>query len=68
MTGEEAKQCLHSKQPVWYNGIRYDRIKSIIYTLDDRDNLIVSAVMVDKNQNSTNQARIKEIQLQEEKS
>lgn len=68
MTAEEAKQILYSKQPVWYGGVRYDRVIAIIYSLDGRDNLIVSAQLLDANKNSVVQARIKEIKLQEEKS
>lgn len=68
MTAEEAKQILFSKQPVWYQGIRYDRVTAIIYTLDGRNNLIVSAELLDKNKNSVIQARMKDVKLQEEKS
>jgi len=67
MTAEEAKQILYSKQPVWYQGIRYERVTAIIYSLDGRDNLIVSVELLDKNKNCVVHARIKDVKLQEEK-
>lgn len=51
MTNAELKQALFNKTPVMYNGIRYHRIYEIVYRVP-KDKLIVSAALLDENDNS----------------
>lgn len=66
MTGEEAKRCLLSKRPVIHDGIRYEKISALIFTLDDSDNLVTLAALIDKSKNSMIHARIQNITISEE--
>lgn len=61
MTADEAKQSLFSKSPVMYNGIRYAKMTAIIYRVGENNNLIVSAELLDKSQNSVTYALIKDV-------
>lgn len=61
MTGEEAKECLLSKEKVIYNGITYKRISAIIYRLGERNNIIVSAELLDNSKNSVTIALLKDV-------
>lgn len=63
MTGEEAKQCLRSHQKVLYNGITYERVKNIIYWIDEQDNIMVSLTLLDKSGNSSTIARMKDVSI-----
>lgn len=63
MTGEEAKKCLLSRQEVIYNGIRYARVKNIIYWTDEKDNIKVSMTLCDKSGNSRTQALMKDVEI-----
>ena len=63
MTGEEAKKALYNRLPIVWRECEYQRITAIIYRLDDRNNLIVSAEMRDQNNNSLTVARIEEIKI-----
>ena len=65
MTSEEAKQCLYSRKEVVCNDITYERMKAIIYRLDERDNIIVSAELLDKNRNSVTIAQLKDVKEKE---
>lgn len=51
MTNAELKQALFNKTPVMYNGIRYQRVYEIVYRVP-KDKLIVSAGLLDVNDNS----------------
>lgn len=66
MTAEEAKKSLYSKQAVIHNGIRYDKVTAIIYRLDNNDNIMVSAELLDKSKRCVVIARIKDVQMVEE--
>lgn len=61
MTGEEAKKCLLSRQEVICNGINYERIKGIIYRLDENNNIVVSLELLDKSKNSVTIARLQDV-------
>ncbi len=63
MTGEEAKQCLLSRQKVICNGITYERVKNIIYWTDEKNNIIVSMTLLDKSGNSSTIARMKDVSI-----
>lgn len=63
MTGEEAKQCLRSRQKVLYNGITYERVENIIYWTDNQDNIMVSLTLLDKSGNSRTVARMKDVSI-----
>lgn len=66
MTVEEAKQCMFSKRPVIHHGIRYEKISALIFTLDDSDNIVVLAALIDKSKNCLVHARIQNITISEE--
>lgn len=61
MTSEEAKKCLMTRQEVMCNGLNYERISAIIYRLDERDNIVISAELLDKNRNSVTVAQLKDV-------
>lgn len=63
MTGEEAKQCLRSRQNVIYGGVTYERVKNIIYWTDEQDNIMVSLTLLDKSGNSRTIARMKDVSI-----
>lgn len=63
MTGEEAKRCLLSRQEVVYRGIRYERVKQIIYWPDEKNNIMVSLTLCDKCGNSTTTALMKDVEI-----
>lgn len=65
MTSDEAKKCLYSRKEVVCNGITYERMTAIIYRLDERDNIIVSAELLDKNRNSVTIAQLKDVKEKE---
>ena len=61
MTSEEAKKCLFSRAEVICNGVTYERMSAIIYRVDDKDNIKVSAELLDKNRNSVTIALLKDV-------
>ena len=61
MTADEAKQSLFSQTPVTYNGIQYRKMTAIIYRVGENGNLIVSAELLDKSENSVTYAQIKDV-------
>lgn len=64
MTNAEAKTALARRTPVIYRGIEYLRVKQIIYWIDDTSGEFrISLTLVDKNNNSTMQARVEDVQL-----
>ena len=63
MTSEEAKKCLFSRAEVVCKSIRYKCITAIVYRLDEaRQNIIVSAELLDKNKNSVTIAQLKDVE------
>lgn len=62
MTNEEAKAAFFSRLPVKANDITYKRISAIIYRLDDNNNTIISAELLDKRGNSATIVRLQDIQ------
>lgn len=61
MTNDEAKEAFQKRTPVYYNGVRYLKINAIIYRYDPFGNLLVSAELLDRNENSVVIARLKDI-------
>ena len=61
MTNEEAKKAFQRKIPIQYDGHIYTRINAIVYKLDTKDNLLISAELLDKNNNCVVVARVKDI-------
>ena len=61
MTGEEAKKCLLSRVAVFYKDTKYERISAIIYRTDERNNITVSAELLDKSNNSVTIARLNDV-------
>ena len=61
MTNDEAKQALIKRTPVIYNGIKYRRIKELVYWVDDNDSFHISATLLDKNRHSTVRPEIKDV-------
>ena len=61
MTNDEAKEAFQNRTPVYYNGVRYVKINAIIYRYDPFGNLLVSAELLDRNENSVVIARLKDI-------
>ena len=64
MTNDEAKEAFRLRKPVYYNGIRYLKITAIIYRYDDRDNLIISAELLDRNRNCVVTARLQDVKAE----
>jgi hypothetical protein len=62
MTSEEAKKCLYTHEAVICKGITYKCITAIIYRLDPSMNIIVSAELLDKNDNSVTLARLGDVE------
>ena len=52
MTNEELKNALLTKCPISWNGIDYSHVSAIIYRLDDKGKIKVSAELMDKNNHS----------------
>lgn len=63
MTNAEAKQALIKRTPVTYNGIKYHRIKELVYWLDDNDTFHISAVLLDSNKRTTVRTQIKDVNI-----
>lgn len=63
MTNAEAKQALINRTPVMYDGIKYHRIKELVYWVDDNDTFHISATLLDKNRNSSVRPEIKDVTL-----
>lgn len=63
MTNAEAKQALLNRTPVMYGGIKYHRIKELVYWVDDNDTFHISATLLDKNRNSSVRPEIKDVTL-----
>ena len=61
MTNEEAKDALFKRTPVMYNGVEYKYISAIIYRRKPNFELIISAELLDKCQNSVTIANIKDV-------
>ena len=61
MTSEEAKKYLYSRSEVICNGIEYKCISAIIYRIDARNNIVVSAELLDKGEHSVTIAQIKDV-------
>ena len=61
MTNEEAKKAFQQRIPIQYDGHTYTRINAIVYKLDTKDNLLISAELLDKNNNCVVVARVKDI-------
>lgn len=66
MTGEEAKKYLISRQAVIYKDMKYERISAIIYRPDEKNNIIVSAELLDKSKNSVTIARLQDVKGSDE--
>lgn len=61
MTSEEIKDALLNKYPVCADGIEYKCVTAVIYR--ERDgNIVVSAELLDKNQNSVTVVLLKNIE------
>ena len=60
MTNNEAKTAMFQRTPVTYNGINYSYISAIIYRYE-RNNLLISAELTDKNNRSVTIAQIKDV-------
>lgn len=61
MTNDEAKEAFIQRKPVTYDGREYDCIHAIIYRYNQRNNLIVSAELLDRNKNSVILVNLKDI-------
>lgn len=66
MTNAELKTALKSRKPVIldsprYGKMRYKCVYAIRYTLDNEDNIIVQAELLDYNNNSITVARASEV-------
>lgn len=71
MTNKELKAALISRNPVVYRSnrygeIRYKRINAIIYKLDRENKILVSAELLDYNDNSITVARGSEVFIDNE--
>jgi hypothetical protein len=63
MTSEEAKECLYTHEAVICKGIEYKGVSAIVYRLDPiTKKIIVSAELLDKNDNSVTLARLADIE------
>ena len=65
MTSEEAKIALQNKSPVVCGGIEYKRLTAIIYRYSDKGKFLVSAELLDKNENSVTIAQMKDVKIKE---
>lgn len=63
MTNEEAKEAFFKGRPVKCNGIFYVCISAIIYRKGEKGELIISAELLDKKENSVTIARTKDIEV-----
>ena len=63
MTGAEARDAMLSRSHVQYNGITYKYISAIIYRCGANNDILVSAELMDKNQNSVTIARLQDVSL-----
>ncbi|MCI8604965.1 MAG: hypothetical protein HFE79_12620 [Ruminiclostridium sp.] len=68
MTNAELKAAMKSRKPVIYRSARYGesrykRIYAIRYTLDESDNIISQAELLDYNNNSINTVKGSEVFL-----
>lgn len=68
MTNAELKAAMKSRKPVIYRSARhgesrYKRIYAIRYTLDESDNIISQAELLDYNNNSINTVKGSEVFL-----
>lgn len=61
MTNEEVKKAMFERTPVKFNGIEYAYVSAIIYRYDTKGNLLVSAELMDKNENSVIIAQTKDV-------
>lgn len=63
MTSEEAKECLYTHEAVICKGIEYKGVSAIVYRLDPvTKKIIVSAELLDKNDNSVTLARLADVE------
>ncbi len=67
MTNSEAKHALFYRTPVIYRDVVYTHVKQIIYWLDDYGELQISLTIVDKNRNSSIQARVEDVTIYDTK-
>jgi len=61
LTNEEAKNALFKRTPVVYDGIEYLYITAITYRVSSKNELIISAELLDKNKRSVIHARLKDV-------
>lgn len=66
MTNQDLKDALLSKNPVRYNGIEYTAVSAIIYRSSGK-NIVVTAELLDKNENCVVIAPAGKVELVEEK-
>lgn len=63
MTHEEAKKAWFAKVPVVSGGIEYTKINALIYKLSDKNEIIVSAELLDKCGNSVTITKIDNVEV-----
>ena len=66
MTNAELKTALLSKCPVEYGGVRYLRVAEIVYRMPGKE-LIISAGLLDKNENCLVYAPPEKVTVAEQK-
>lgn len=67
MTHEEAKKAWYEKKPVVSGGIKYLKINALIYRLDKKNNIEISAELLDQNTNSVVIARFEDVGVYDDK-
>lgn len=67
MTHEEAKKAWYAKVPVVSGGIKYLKINALIYRLDKKNNIEISAELLDQNTNSVVIARFEDVGAYDDK-
>jgi hypothetical protein len=63
MTNEEGKNALFHRTPIVFNNVEYLYITKIIYSVDENNNLLISAELLDKTKRSVTTARLKDVIL-----
>lgn len=63
MTHEEAKKAWFAKVPVVSGGIEYIKIKALIYELNDKNEIIAYAELLDKCKNSVTITKIDNVEV-----
>jgi len=63
VTHEEAKKAWFAKVPVVSGGIKYTKINALIYKLSDKNEIIVSAELLDKCGNSVTITKIDNVEV-----